>query len=141
MSRPCTVCSSPLAGEINAMLADRRSVASVAVAFGLGPDAMLRHARAHLDRSVGGTSPKLNGADPLDELVTTLRGKALAGDPGIVREYRLALTAQQAAQHASAPPLDLGATPEWVKLRSAILKALEPFPEARTAVAAAVGDE
>ena len=67
--------------------------------------------------------------DPLDELVETLRPQALAGNPIVAREYRLALAA--AARHARTPRprrVDLCRRPEWIALRTAVLQALEPSP-------------
>jgi hypothetical protein len=76
--------------------------------------------------------------DPLDELVKALRAKALAGDTGSAREYRLVLLAQERRSAAAAPQVDLAATSEWLDLRTALLAALEPFPEARIAVSEAL---
>ncbi len=50
------------------------------------------------------------------------------------------MSAQQARQDATAPPVDLVATAEWVALRTAIMQALGPYPEARQAVADALAD-
>ena len=68
---------------------------------------------------------------PLDELVDTLRPQALAGNPAIVHQYRLALAAQADAQHA-APRRDLGQRSPSGSPAQADLQALEPFPEARS---------
>lgn len=50
MSRPCTVCLHPELAELERLLTDRHSAASVAAGFGLSPDAVKRHARAHRTR-------------------------------------------------------------------------------------------
>jgi hypothetical protein len=118
----------------------------VAVEMSLSRDALGRHARSHLGRRIAAprsTSVKVNGAahlDPLDELVAALRVRALAGHPTDTREYRLALAAQADAQHAAPPRTDLAAEPEWQALRTTLLAALEPYPEARLAVAVALGE-
>lgn len=138
MGRNCTVCVSASAGAVNEALRAGRPAAALAAEFGLGERAVLRHATAHLARYTDPPADATDGSDPIAELVATLRRKALAGDPAIVREYRLALAAQTAARNGAAPPADLSATPEWAKLRGAVLAALEPFPEARQAVAEAV---
>jgi len=74
------------------------------------------------------------GADPLDELVDALRAQALAGNPAIVHQYRLALAAQADARHAAPPTRALASEPEWVALRTRLLGALAPYPEATAAV-------
>jgi hypothetical protein len=141
MGRQCSVCSLSQLGVIDAALRERRSAASLAVEFGLSTDTVQRHARLHL----GFPSPPVVGpvrhgvvTDPLDELVKALRAKALAGDTGSAREYRLVLLAQERRSAAAAPQVDLAATSEWLDLRTALLAALEPFPEARIAVSEAL---
>lgn len=74
-------------------------------------------------------------AHPLDELVGALRLRALTGDPSVAREYRLGLQALQDAEHTQAPTVDLASEPDWLELRAAMLLALEPYPEARQAIA------
>lgn len=149
----CSVCSRPDAGAINALLGEGRSARSVAVELGLSEDAVQRHAHRHTVRPIvaapraAAVSPAavatpgelLGAGDPLDELVNALRAQALAGSPAIVHQYRLALAAQADVRHAAPPSRDLTSEPEWRTLRAAILRALEPFPEARQAVADALG--
>lgn len=169
MARRCTVCSRPDAGIVNALLTEGRSARSVALERGLSEDAMQRHAMRHLRRPVEqalarerqGTRHDLEpreevsrspahrsrervaaavgGADPLDELVDALREQALAGNPAIVHQYRLSLAAQADARHAIPPLRTLASEPEWVALRTRLLEALEPYPEATAAVVRALG--
>ena len=142
MSRVCTVCASPSAGAIDELLRSGRPAQAVATEFAVGQRSMQRHAKAHLNRTIAiaaGDNGHVSG-DPLDELVIALRTRALAGNPVVAREYRLALSAQAAAQHAAAPTRHLASEPEWIALRSRLLVALEPFPEARRAAVDALGD-
>lgn len=67
-----------------------------------------------------------------------LRDQARAGDPAIVREHRLSLAALTARQAALTPDVRYVETPEWIGLRTRILDALGPFPDARQAVADAI---
>jgi hypothetical protein len=142
MGRQCSVCSLSQLGVIDAALRKRRSAASLAVEYGLSTDTVQRHARLHLgsfpEPSVVGPVHQGVVTDPLDELVKALRAKALAGDTGSAREYRLVLLAQERRSAAAAPQVDLAATSEWLDLRTALLAALEPFPEARIAVSEAL---
>lgn len=136
MARSCTICTRSDAAAINALLAEGRSARSLAAEIGLSPRALQRHATHHGGRTVP-TVPE-SAADPLDELVAALRVRALAGNPADTREYRLALAAQSAARHATAARRSLVDEPEWTALRTRLLAALEPFPEARQAVADAL---
>ena len=135
MGRRCSVCSLQSAGAINDLLRSGRSATSVARAFGLSDDSVGRH-RHHVPKAPEPV-PEATG-DPLDELVVALRTRALAGNPSDTREYRLALLAQTAARQSTAPVHDLAGTPEWIRLRTAMLAALEPFPAARIAIAEAL---
>lgn len=141
MARSCSICSRPDAGAINELLRSGRSARSVALEVGAGEDAVGRHARRHVAR-VPASEPARRReppADPLDELLSALRVRALAGDSAAAREYRLALAAQSDIRHAAPPRRDLAAEPEWLELRARILEALEPFRDARLAVADAIG--
>lgn len=108
---------------------------------------MQRHAANHVSRPPAAPAPEVSQppatapstADPLDELVDALRTQALAGNPAIVHQYRLALAAQADVRHAAPPTRDLASEPEWVALRTRLLVALEPFPDAVQAVRAALG--
>ena len=136
MGQACSICSLPLAGAIDELLRSGRSARAVAAEFEVSYDALTRHHRNHTRRAPPAI-PEAAG-DPLDELVAALRVRALAGHPSDTREYRLALLAQADAQHAAPPRTELAGEPEWIALRTRLLEALEPFPEARLAVAAAL---
>jgi hypothetical protein len=108
----------------------------VAGEFQISYDALTRHHRNHARRQVVPAIPEATVDDPLDELVAALRVRALAGHPSDTREDRLDLAAQADVRHAAPPRTDLAAEPEWQVLRSRLLAALEPYPEARLAAAA-----
>lgn len=137
MSIRCTVCQDPRVQTLDSLLAQGRSGRSLAAEFGLSPDAVKRHAKAHAaPRDSGRRAP--SGADPLSELVDALRSRALDGNnSGTVREYRLALAALT-ERSAERPAYNVLADPEWLRLRDLLLEALEPYPEARLAVADAL---
>lgn len=139
MGRSCSICTRPDAGAINAWLAEGRSARSVALELGLSDDAVQRHAQKHRPTATPPEKAKKPAAaDPMGELVDALRHQALAGNPAIVHQYRLALEAQADAKHQAPPTRDLALEPEWIELRSKMLKALEPYPEARLAIAKAI---
>ncbi len=103
--------------------------------FRLGDRAMQRHASQHAPaRSVASG----DATDAFAELTEATREPALRGsNAGMTREYRLLLEAQ-AKRSAVAVPYNVLTDPEWLALRTRILRALEPFPEARAAVAEAL---
>jgi hypothetical protein len=138
VGRTCSVCARSDAGAIDELLRSGRSARAVALEVDLGEDAVLRHRTRHLGRRSEPPPSDPSGLDPLDELVDALRRRALDGDAVVAREYRLALAAQSAQAHATAPPVELATTREWLDLRSRLLEALEPFPDARIAVAEAL---
>jgi hypothetical protein len=130
---------------VDALLGEGRSARSVALGLGLSEDAVQRHARRHLAtrRSAPQKAAKLpkppeTGGAALDELVRALRAQALAGNPAIVHQYRLALQAQSDVRHAAPPSRDLASELEWIALRTVMLAALEDHPEARLAIATAL---
>jgi hypothetical protein len=144
MGVACTVCALPTAGAIAELLRSGRSARALAREFGISYDALTRHARNHVSPRLSALpSPAAapeSADDPLDELVKALRVRALAGNPADTREYRLALAAQLDARHAAPPQHDLATEPEWIAIRTAMLRALEPFPEARLAIVATLGE-
>ncbi len=149
MARRCSVCARPDRGALDALLIEGRSARSVAVERGISEDALQRHAANHVptrrlhgaavDRQPPALADLGVTPDPLDELVDALREQALAGNPAIVHQYRLALAAQADARHAAPPARDLASEPQWVALRTRLLVALEPYPDATRAVRAALG--
>jgi hypothetical protein len=56
----------------------------------------------------------------------------------MAREYRLALAALEARRAASVSAPAYVDSAEWIDLRTRLLAALQPYPEARLAVAEAL---
>jgi hypothetical protein len=142
MSRSCTVCGHSSASAIDALLQEDGSTRKVAATYGLSYAATLRHARNHVARGQPSApqptgDPSASAVDPLDELVAALRTRALTGDPSTAREYRLAL-ATQTASKAVAPEYDVLGDVQWTTLRGLLLRALEPYAEARLAISEAI---
>ena len=141
----CHVCTHPSVATIDTLLEAGRSARSLAREFGLGYESVKRHNRNHGPMrgrprtDTPSTAP--TGGDPLVVLVESLRVRAeKTSNPGMVREYRLALLAQQAARATApleCPPL--AESDEWKEFREVLVKVLEPFPDAEAAVRVAIG--
>lgn len=157
MGRPCSVCAHPRLDEINIALAAGRSYRDTAVRFGPVKSALLRHAKSHLPHIAPRVIEKARGAalvraeDILTQLAE-LQASALAvlakaeetgdirGATGAITTARgnLELIAKLLGELREGPVINLVAAPEWTSMRDAILVALQPFPEARIAVAEAL---
>jgi hypothetical protein len=150
MARRCKVCQHPELDEINALLIEGvESRQPLCVRFGVSTASMHRHFHGHMPKvSTEGASADSTTASTADHQqraaeARLIREQAMeAGDP------RLALQAlkMEAALDAEARKLgavrhattgDLVSSPEWVRLRTAIMTKLEPYPDARAAVVAA----
>lgn len=135
MSRSCSICTDARRQDIDFDLAAGKSGRNLAIEYGLSADALKRHARNHA--AVASGAP-LATNDPLTELVDAIRPRALDGaNAGAIREYRLALAALT-ERSVERPTYDVRVDPEFLRIRSALLEALKPFPEARLAAADAL---
>ena len=139
MARPCSICSLTARGAIDDLLRSGRSVASVAADFEVSYQSLARHARSHVVRSLPDDPGPDTVLDPLVELVASLRRRALGGSDVAAREYRLALLSLEARQASAAPEVDLTEHPDWIRLQRVQMAALARYPEARQAVANAIG--
>ena len=83
MPRICTVCVHPHRGAIDGLLATGTSAGHVAARFSLGPDAVERHARNHVTRSVQAVRAAL--APPREEIIAPLRLDGLLTVQGVAQ--------------------------------------------------------
>ena len=151
MPRTCTVCVHPERSGIDAALIAGGSYRSIAQQFAASPDAVLRHKRDHLPPTLAkaAEAAEVAHADDLLAQVRRLQGRALSildraettGDLrtalGAIREARgnLELLAKLLGELNDAPQISVMVSPEWVSVRTVILAALAPYPDARAAVA------
>lgn len=157
MGRTCTVCSHKDLDEINRLLLCSDSYRDIARQFGLSKDALARHKESHIPELLSKSSDlkaeveSIQGNQTLAE-VRELKVKALdilaeaqeAGDLKTalmgIREARscLELCLKAEGQIKDGPQITIINNPEWVELRTVIIGALEPFPDARQAVIDAI---
>ena len=153
MPRKCTVCEHPHVGEINSALLNGVSLRKIAKQFSVSDTALFRH-KQHIPAGLvkAQEAQEIAKADTLLAQVIALRDKALnilakaeqAGDLRTalqgVREAKgcLELLAKLQGELQERTTINVLVNPQWVSLRTVILQALEPFPEARLRLAAAL---
>ena len=152
--RTCTVCAHEDRAELEGTLVAGVPLRTIADRFRVSKTALVRHKEKHLPASLAKAreAEEIANADGLLEQLRSLHGRTLAilvasedaGDLrtalGAVREARnnLELLAKLLGEIDEAPRVNVLISAEWVAVRSALLEALVPYPEARAAGAAAL---
>jgi hypothetical protein len=148
--RKCTVCLHPSALDINeALVLHGRSYRHIASQYDLGYKAIERH-MAHIPKLLlqASRSEEIAKADTLLDQVEELHGRTEAildevegtddyrAMLGAIREMRanLTLIGEITKELNRQPQVNLALNPEWVELRTLIIQAVEPFPEARDSI-------
>lgn len=154
MPRTCTICSHPNRDEIDRALVDGVSFRTIAHQWGVSADALKRHKKDHLPAALAQAkqAAQVANGDDLLSRIEALQQKTLSilskaesqGDnvtalKAIAEARRnLELVAELTHELNRSPQVNILISPEWVRLRSVILAALLPYPEARQRVAAAL---
>ncbi len=152
MPRSCTVCTHPDRAEIDeALVAGESSYALAARYSSLSRAAIQRHGENHLPAKLvmAQAAEEVAQADTLLDQVRDLQRRALdilnkaeeAGELrtalGAIREARgnLELLAKLLGELDERPSVNVLVSAEWVMVRTAMMEALGPYPQARVAVA------
>jgi len=154
MPRQCTICTHPERDAINTALASQAPYRVVAQRYAASPDAVYRHKVDHLPVVLvkAHAAKETALADDLLGQVKLLRNKAIsilgkaeaAGDLRTallgIREARacVELLLEVEGELNRAPVVNILIAPEWLLARAVLVQALQPYPEARSAVAAAL---
>ncbi len=157
MPRKCTVCTHEARKAIDEALVQGSSVRSIAGRFGLSKSAVARHAGEHIPQSLvkAAEAEIVASADDLLSQVRDLHEEArgvleeaktkkdLRAANGAIREALrcLSLLGQLVGELETGTTVNVAnitMAPEWTALRSRLLEALAPFPEARAAAAHAL---
>ncbi len=152
MPRSCSICLHPEREEINAALLSETPLRDMARRYATSKDALARH-REHLPLHLvkASDAAEVIQADTLLDRLLSLNAETMAilheARTGRIKDNELALRAIARAEKQlelqgkllgelnDAPTVNiLMAAPEWLALRSTIILALEPYPQARTAV-------
>jgi hypothetical protein len=147
--RTCTICAHDQRHSINVALVQREPYRAVARQYGVSRDALARHSREHLPKLLVKASRSVEAADADDLLA---RVEELFGEAKAVLEaakgehdYRIVLAAIDRAGRQlellarlrgelNEQAINLHLHPEWVSLKTVIVAALAPHPEARAAI-------
>ncbi len=154
MGRTCTVCSHEDVDEINKLLLSGTSFRDIAGQFDLSKTALARHKEGHIPEMLS-KSKDLKEATNADSLFASVEEEA-----GFVREMRdaakaegdieLALKAVDRALKCielyakveglirEQPTVNITLDAEWIELKSVIVSALKPYPDALEAVRNAI---
>jgi hypothetical protein len=156
MGRLCTICSHAELDAINGALVGSESLRTIASRWSVSKTALLRHKTSHLPATLVKAEAAAAAAEGdslwdrykqasrettaiLEEARTAGRKDNNLALKAIARvEKQLEVGRRLMSEINSGASTSVTASPEWQKLRAAILVALEPFPDARLAVAKAV---
>ena len=157
MARTCTVCSHPEKEEIDRLLVRGDSIAGIARDFAVSEDALKRHFDNHVPKTLAASpsAKEITDADKLLSEIEEVKNRALRlldkaenaqdtrvyGPPSqYLKEFReyVRLMAELSGKLAAQPQITIINNPQWVELRTLIIAALEPYPEAREAVVHAI---
>lgn len=150
MPRMCTVCAHAERAAIDRAMVARNAIPALSREYSLSEDALSRHKAIHLPlilvkaeavREVARADDLLLQANRLYtnavEIMDAARG---AGDGDLALKAIgaagriLALLGELLGELDRRPVVNLLLAPEWLQVRAVLLEALQPHPEARTAV-------
>jgi hypothetical protein len=147
MGRTCTICSHDERHQINVALVQREPYRHIASRHNISTGALQRHSREHLPALLVKACEAIERDDAEDlagevikvkEDVHRLKEKAedegdiraaLLGCDKALKALELQAKIEQLIQ--TTPIYNIHMNTEWIELRTAILRALEPHPEAR----------
>ena len=154
MARKCVVCEHEKINEINEALLAGETYRNIAKRFSVSISSLSRHKNQHIPKAMtkAQEAQEVAQADNLLEQVQNLQAKELSilakaeasGDLRTalqgIREARscLELLAKLQGELQQEGTVNITLAPEWLELRTVILQSLEPWPEARLAIAQAV---
>lgn len=154
MGRICSACAHPQTEAISLEILQHVTLRDVAKKYGLSLSAVARH-KSHIPAqlAVSNEAQKVGRVDNVMQRVQELDARAdeiyrqasTANDPELalkaLKELRsiTELFSKITGEIGAKTVNNIIITPEWVSMRSMMLKALEPYPEARQALVMALG--
>ncbi len=153
MTRRCTICGHPDRDLVDSALVGGAPYRRIAALHGLTEQSVRRHAAAHIPATLALATEvaEASRADLLLAQAETLRAEALelldeAREKGDLRTAVSAIGQARAvlellarlAGELSNTTVNVVMSAEWVELRTLVLHSLDPWPEARNALAVAL---
>ncbi len=154
MSRRCSVCMHEAVDDIDRALVSGVQHVALGKRYGLSVHALSRHATNHLPEAIAKAQDAAEVAkgDDLLALILEQRDTArrVAKKAEKAGQGRVVLGAVQqllkvceleaklAGQLSDGTTVNVVISPQWVQVRTVILDSLQPYPEARAAVATAL---
>ena len=154
MPRRCTVCAHPDRPTIDQMLVNLRPFRTIADHFGLSHQAIMRHHDDHLPAALAKAQEQEDVRRAIDHVaqlkvinaatVAILKDARQSGDHDLALraidrvQKQIELQAKLIGELDDRPQVNVLVLPEWLAIRSALLAALAPYPEARAAAAKAL---
>lgn len=150
MARRCSICHHVQRDEIDAALVEGMPYRKIAARWGVSSAALSRHLRHHLVAILAGRDEVtadnlLARVNDLQRQAQAIKDKALeTGDlktalAGIRELTRLTnLFGKLCGELSSQPVVNVLVSPDYVHAKTVIMDALEPWPDARAAAAAAL---
>jgi uncharacterized protein YlxP (DUF503 family) len=153
MPRACTCCTHKERAAIDAALTEGQSYRTISRRFNVSVAAVQRHkehAKPAIQKAVQALEARTEQTileqvrDVHDRTMRVLIAAETAKDPGVmlkaIAEARrnLELLAKLSGELDDRPVVNVTISAEWLELRGVIVNALQPFPEARTAVSLAL---
>ncbi len=156
MPRKCTICGHKSRAKIYQALVERQAFRNIAAQFRVSTSALVRHSDDHLPSALvkAQEAKEAADADALLAQIVALRDEGL----GVLEKAKEAedlhtvlnaikvtqgtieLLAKLAGQLRDAPTINLVLSAEWQAVQANVLTALDPYPDARLAVAHALGE-
>ena len=153
MPRVCTVCTHAEREAIDRALVEGAAFPAIAALYRVTADAVGRHKAGHLSATLAQAQQAQEAARGNDLLARleglTADARRIQRKAEAAGEYRTALAGirelvrivevlAELRGELDRRPVNIVVMPEWAAVRSALLTALQPFPEARSAVAGAL---
>ena len=156
MPRRCTICIHPERHEIDKALVGGGTYRQIAESHGLSTSSLFRHKQDHLPAHLA-KAAEIVGTDDALDVVQQLRAinaaclevltkaRASGRDERMLRAVdrihrQIELQARLLGELQEGRTVNIVVLPEWQRIRTRIVTAVDPYPEARKAVIRALSD-
>ena len=156
MPRRCTICTHPERHAIHKALVGGGTFRNIAGRFRISTTALFRHKRDHLPVHLA----KAREAEEIDEAIDVIqqlkainaaclevltKARASNNDSTLLRavdriQRQIELQARLLGELQEGRAVNIVVLPEWQRMRTTIITAVDPYPDAREAVVRALSD-